>query len=212
MKKIFLVICAILIFATSQALNDSVFVSVSTRKMNILYVGIENPISIGVSNLCGQQPEIKINKGHIKYEGNGNYSVLVDSVGETKISISYILDGATYTQERFFRNKTVPNPVITLFNRHCGEKVNKNVILAQEYLKAQLENFDFDAQFKVISFDVSSTKNAQLVPSDTEKFSLQQREFIRKLKVGDALLIKNTKVMAPDKIVRTLDDCIFYID
>jgi len=212
MKKIILINLLLLFVYIVVAQNESPVVAVSATKMNVLYIGVENPIQIGISNLCGQQPEVSISQGSIKYLGNGEYIAYVKEMGETIISVTYSVNGEKVTVKKHFRTKRVPDPTAKVGGKNGGS-VPKSWLMAQKGLMAILENFDYDLSYKIKSFTVLTkddnyeTEN----PSPSAAFTETQRKQMAKLKSGDTVYIQDIKAIGPDGIERQLGNCIFTI-
>jgi hypothetical protein len=211
MKRIILLNTLFLFVFLSQAQNDSIFVSVSTTKMNVLYIGVDNPIDIGISNLCGQQAEVTISDGKIEYRGKGEYFARVKNPGMTTISISYILNGEKVTVKKEFRAKRIPSPIVKLGGIANG-KIDKSLLLAQKGLSVEIEDFDFDLHFAIQSFSiVIKDKFENTIPSNSSSFTQDQYALMKKLKKGDTLYIEDIRAIGPSGEIRDLGTCEFII-
>jgi hypothetical protein len=211
MKKEFIMILAFFSIVGIKAQNDSVFVSVSSPKLNVLYIGIDNPISIGITNLCNQAIDVKIDHGTIKYKGKGEYVVRVDSVGNATISIVSVKNNQAYCLcSKQFRVKRIPIPIAKVGGIHQG-RVSKTWLYVQFGLKAEFENMIADLSCKIISFSVSTNKNSNPVLSESNQFTDKQIEMIRKSNVGDKVYIKDIKAIDYNGTTRNLADCEFHL-
>ena len=129
-------------------------VVVSAEKMNVLYRGVENPVSISVPGVSSNNISVSAPGASLKPLGNGRYSFNVTKTKGTKIKISVTAvmpDGAKQTfpgQE--YRVKGLPNPEgqIASANEVKLPKANIKVLP----IEAVLNNFDFDLKLKVTSF------------------------------------------------------------
>src|SRR5215831_12001314 len=88
--------------------------SIALDKMNVLYVGVENPVSISTSGGGSEVQEVSITggNGNLKSLGGGHYIARVNSVtDECYITVSVKGKVAGKSQ---FRTRTIPRPVATV--------------------------------------------------------------------------------------------------
>jgi hypothetical protein len=215
MKKILLIkilfICTVLI----QAQSDSTFVSVSAAKMNVLYIGVINPVDIGISNLCGQEPVVQINCGAIWKEGNNHYYAQLDTSCKesSTISVSYLVNGEKVTVEKKFRNKFLPMPKMKIAGK-SGGPIGKLELMAQTGIVAYEEvNFEHDIPFVVISFSLVIKNKEQMKesPSMSYRFTEAQYKMLRDLKSGDKVIIQDIMAKGPDGKIRNIPPLEFII-
>lgn len=82
MKKYLSLFLILLTFKNSHGQKFSI----AADKMNILYVGVDNPITIAVENSSNKSIIIKTNNGKIT-GNNGSYTFRSNEVGKAEISI-----------------------------------------------------------------------------------------------------------------------------
>ena len=106
----------------------------------------------------------------------------------------------------------MPDPVAKIANKKGG-KIKKNILLAQSGIKADLEKFDFDLKFTVVSFTVSvniggfeKTEN-----SGSYRFTGKQLGLMRKAKRNGRVTFENIKAKGEDGTVRKLGTISFKI-
>jgi len=80
-------------------------------------------------------------------------------------------------------------------------------------VQADLENFDFDLKFRVISFTVSATINGfeQSKPAKGYRFTGAQIALMKKVRPGSKVYIENVKAKGPDGSVRNIGSIIFKV-
>jgi hypothetical protein len=83
-------------------------VAVELVKMNVLYVGVGNPVKISASGFKPSELIVTIDNGTVT-GGNGDYIVNVKEEGNATITISC---GDTEIRKNQYRVKTVPDPVV----------------------------------------------------------------------------------------------------
>ena len=86
-------------------------------------------------------------------------------------------------------------------------------MLAQLYVRAELENFVFDLQFPVVGFKVSATVGGftQEYSSNSARITQQQKNLIRRLSPGQKVYFENIRAKAPDGGIRYLGTISFTI-
>src|SRR5690606_8229667 len=93
--------------------------SVSAEKMNVLYVGVDNPLSITAAGVSSNDLNVSASGSGIKISktGTGKYNATVSEQGEAKITLS---GGGLAPSSYTFRTKIIPDPVPTLSGQHGG--------------------------------------------------------------------------------------------
>ena len=90
MRSIFICFISLAMTLMSNGLvlaQDSLAAVVAADKLNVLFVGINNPVSIAVPGIASDKIGVKISRGTITGK-NGKYVVFVDTVGEVAIEIT----------------------------------------------------------------------------------------------------------------------------
>jgi len=186
--------------------------TVSPTKMNVFYIGVDNPVEVLASGVAAENIKPTISAGSISPDGGGGkYTVRVKKTGDVSISINAMIDGKTTPMgTKKFRVKTVPDPVAVV-NKEKGGIISKGVLQAQAGVAAELENFDFDLRFIVQSFSVSATIKGyeEEYRSNSYQFTPQQKQLIGKLQTGSKVYISDIQAMGPDKTLRSLSSIAF---
>src|SRR5690606_37567393 len=113
--------------------------TVSADAVKVLYVGLDNPISIGGgSGTNASNLKVSISQGTIT-GSNGRYIARVTTPGTATITVN---DGKKTTSFDF-RVKTVPTPTAMVGNSRGG-RMRVNDFKAQSGVRAELENFVFE--------------------------------------------------------------------
>ncbi len=172
-------------------------VVVSPTKMNVLYIGVDNPMKISVPGV-----------------GQNDVSANLTAVGKCKIAVSAKVDGKVQSMgEEEFRIKRIPDPVPTLGGKLRGGNTQPGSIKAQSGVVALLENFDFEATFKVQSFQMVFSSKGEIFKSETTGplFNQQMKSFLDRAKPKDIIFIDEIKVVGPDNQPRKLGQIAFQI-
>jgi gliding motility-associated protein GldM len=180
-------------------------VVVSPTKMNLFYLGVDNPVDISVAGVSPDKVFANMTNGKIIRKGD-SWIVRPRRPGNAYVIVSAEIDNIKREVERKeFRVRTVPTPV-AMVNNQSGGAINKNVLLAQFGVAAVMENFEFDLTFKVIEFEILTIVQGFVrdAASKSNRFTPDQKKIIKGLSKGSPLYIQNIKAVGPDGIVRNL--------
>jgi len=203
----------ILFFAGSinQAKGDEPLVVVSPIKMNVLYLGVNNPVHVAVSGLTSSQLEVTVDEGAGKIIGeNGEYIVMPRRIGTLKINVS--ADG-DFIQSCTFRVKALTDPVARVAGM-SGGRVAKNKLLTQDQVQAFMPNFDFDLEFRVVGFSVSTVgKDGSYISAESksDKITDEQKAIMNSLALGSRVNFEDISAIGPDGAKRELVPIVFEI-
>jgi len=176
--------------------------TISPTKMNVLYLGIANPISISVPGVASESLEVRISNGEIRKNGTDWTAIPAKLDGlakNTTITVNAKINGETRLMGSMpFRVKEVPPPLATIGGLNGGT-IRKEDLMAEEGIFAELKDFDFDLKFRVIQFDVSfSGTYVKTTSSKTNKFTDEQKGFFSKLTPGSLIYIDNISAKGDD--------------
>lgn len=173
--------------------------AVMLDKMNVFYIGVDNPVTIG-SPVGWDKTQVTMTGGEISGTGS-NRTVRVKNPG--KATITVIADKKPTTFE--FRVKRIPNPVFKV--GPGGQRMQSVVFKSQQFCRAELENFDFDLKYNVVSATVYFTgagfPNVQTASINSNSLAPLQ-QYIQRCQPGSTVVFDNVKVSGPDG-TRTID-------
>ena len=192
-------------------------VTISPTKMNVLYLGLPNPIRVSVPGVASQNLEVSINNGRIEKNGEEYlvYPVKLDALGKsTSISVSANINNEKRPMGSMeFRVKEVPPPLATIGGLPGGT-LRKEDLLAEDGLFAELKDFLFDLKFKVTQFDVTFSGAGGYVKTyktTGNRFSTEQKDQFSKLTQGSLIFIDNIMAKGDDGANRPLSPISFKI-
>ncbi|SFB08649.1 GldM C-terminal domain-containing protein [Flavobacterium swingsii] len=200
-KLLFLLLFPIVVFPQNDSIspvkkgNISV---VSADRMNVVYRGIQNPISIAVNNA----KSYKITGDGVSQNEDGKYVLRAGAGTETKVIVEIEkLDGAKVTEEHIFRIKGLPKPIGTLNDEYS---TNGSVLrFTKEELKKAIVNYKmidflFNINPEVTQFNLSI--NNKSITVEGNKFNNEALKIINSAKKRDYLIISNIKTnyMSPE--------------
>ncbi|MCK9639517.1 MAG: gliding motility protein GldM [Prolixibacteraceae bacterium] len=188
--------------------------TVSPTKMNILYFGLPNPISISVPGISSRDISVTMKNGHIDKSGDGFLAYPEKLTEKSYITVSATVDKIVKqigTME--FRVKRVPNPIATVAGKNAGN-ISRNELNGETGVYADIPEFDFEMKFQVLSFDVSTSKGGFVVEKHATgaKFTQEQRDVFNRLTRGDRLYIDNIVAKGDDGLTRNLSAISFKIN
>jgi len=128
-------------------------ISIAPDKNNILYVGLDNPLTIAVENNSCKSLIVKTDNGTIS-GSSGTYLYRSTKIGRADIMVYKKVNGKLKEIGRSaFRVKPIPDPIPKV-GPSSGGNINVTVLKAQEYIRSDIEGFDFQAGFPIDSFTV----------------------------------------------------------
>jgi gliding motility-associated protein GldM len=188
-------------------------VVVSPIKMNVFYLGVDNPVDVSVAGVQPDKIDISVtNARHVK-EGD-SYIIRPIRPGNAYVVVYADIEGKRREMGRKeFRVKTVPNPV-AMVNNQKGGFISQGILLAQIGIFAEMENFDFDLKFTVTEFTVSAVIQGFVreYTSKSNKFTPDQKNLIKNLSRGNNVYIQDIKAVGPDGSTRNLSTINFKLN
>ncbi len=180
---------------------------VSPTKMNILYAGLPNPISVSVPGFTARDIVVTMSNGRIEPTTDG-FLAYPDKIEEKAIISVSVKEEKTLKPigSTPFRVKRVPKPVASVAG-NLGGPIEKNSLMADEGVFAEIPEFEFDMKFQVLSFNLSVTQTDGYTvdkPATGNRFSPEQKNLLSKLTKGSHLYIDNIVVKGDDGFTRTL--------
>jgi gliding motility-associated protein GldM len=185
---------------------------VSPTKMNVFYLGVDNPVDISVAGVPSDKIFPTITNGRIRKVGN-SYIVNPKRPGNSFVSVQAEVNGKKQNMGQMeFRVKTVPNPVATVAGKKGGD-IQKNILLAQNGVLAEMENFDFDLTFRVTRFVVSTTVGGFVreYVSKSNRFTGDQMQLMQNATRNQRIYIQDIQAVGPDGTTRDLPTIAFRI-
>lgn len=191
-------------------------VVISPVKMNVFYEGVENPVEVSVPGVPSENLSVNITNARAVKRGN-QYIVSPNpgsSGGESVISVSAKINNRDQNLGRqIFRIKRVPDPIAKIGGIREGS-MNKALLLAQMGVVAEMESFDFDLNWRVSRFSVSTIRQGYQVEetSDSNLLNDKQKELIRGTARGQKVYFENIRAVGPGGTIRSLGSITITID
>lgn len=192
--------------------------TISPTMMNVLYAGINNPISISVPGTPMNAITATMTNGTLTRNGD-TWVAHPGKVGtEAVISVSAQLDGRTQNVGSMtFRVRKLPDPTVylpvkgadgnTVHYKGSPKRISKAMLMSAEGLGAAIDDDILNVSYSVVSFKTvvfDQMGNAIPEVSDGSRFSGRQREQFKRLKPGRTFFISDVKAKGPDGITRDI--------
>jgi gliding motility-associated protein GldM len=182
--------------------------TVSADKMNVVYRGLPNPLTIAAAGFTNDQIRLSASGGgSLSSKGNGKY-IFKPSIGKAKEVTFRVVatkkDGTTSSMGPFkFRIKNLPSPTIRLAGKTDGQ-IDKSALLARSFLSAQLDDFLFEGvKYSVVSFKIY-VAGPRMSPIFKDvrgpRFPAGVIKALRKASRGTTVQISSVKVKGPDGV------------
>ncbi|MDE6396345.1 MAG: gliding motility protein GldM [Muribaculaceae bacterium] len=191
--------------------------TVSATMMNVLYAGIDNPISISVPGVTMGDVSATMTNGSLTRQGDRWIARPVGVGKEAVVTVTAVIDGrSTNVATTSFRIRKLPDPTAYISftdaqgqpGQYKGSKpFAKASLLGASGLGAAIDDGLIDTKFNVTSFQTvffDSMGNAMPENSDGGHFSARQKQRFQSLKRGQRFYISSIKAIGPDGITRDL--------
>jgi GldM C-terminal domain len=209
MKKL-LVIISFLVYHSAVVSQN---ISVSADKNNVLYIGVDNPISVVVENYPSRQLIVKAEKGTL-IGSNGRIFIYRGVEPGNESIIIYNKENSKEIGRSTFRVKYIPDPVAKV-GLSGGGNIQAIVLKNQQFIRAELQNFDFDAMFQIDSFTLNIIRTDTCFFKEVinigNKFGSAVTEALSSIKKNDIVIFKKISSVGPDGRSRLLSPIVFAI-
>jgi gliding motility-associated protein GldM len=189
--------------------------SIALDKMNVLYIGVDNPVTIAASGGGDDKVQASISGGggSLRKIGAGKYIARVGSVSDNCM-ITVSVDGKLAGQQ-VFRVRTIPQAQAYVGGQPSGANVSAGAFKAQGGVGAGIKDFPFELSYDVVSYTFTcDTDDGDIVsvPSSGAGFAGAVRSAINQhVSAGKMVTIDNIRVKGPDGRVLPAPSLVYYI-
>ena len=200
MPKLFFILSALLTGSISSI--GQTIVAVAPEKMNVFYIGVDNPVSIAASGSTDDKVTVSISGGgaSISKLNAGSYVVRVDQPTDN-CTIQVDVDGKTVGTSKF-RVRSLPHPTATVGGFSSGDKVLAAEFRRQAGVGLYLRDFPFEVRYEVLSYTFTiedDNGGVKAVDSQGASFSPEVKQYIDQYaKPGKVINIDNILVKGPN--------------
>jgi gliding motility-associated protein GldM len=186
--------------------------SIALDKMNVLYIGVDNPVSIAASGGGDDKISATINNGSLSRVGNGKWVARVNKVDDNTV-ITVTVDGKVAGASQF-RVRTIPDAQAYVGGQPSGTEMSAGAFKAQPGVGAGIKNFPFQLDYEVVSFTFTCDTDDDIISIPATGNAFQGavgRAVQQHVKAGRMVTIENIRVRAPDGSVRNAAALFYYI-
>jgi len=186
-------------------------VAVSADKMNVLYIGVDNPLTITAG--AGAEKVTASFSGGTVSKVSGSKYIAKPSSGETgEHTINVSVEGKAVGKV-MFRVKNLPNPAAYVGNLKVG-MVSASSFKNMGGVIAKLEDSEFDAPFEVLGYQIGAQSPDipfyTPIQNNGPRWTGNAQALVEKLKPGALVVITGIQVKGPDGKIRTLPGSLSY--
>lgn len=191
--------------------------TVSATMMNVLYAGIDNPISISVPGIPTSQVNASMTNGSLSRSGDAWVARPTTVGSDAVITVTATVDGRSQTvNTTTFRVRKLPNPTPFIAFKDDkgntdkylgGRPFSKARLLQAPGIGAAIDDGLLNISFTVLNFETvffDSMGNAIPEVSNGANFSQRQKDQFKRLSRGKRFYISRIKAKGPDGITRDL--------
>lgn len=187
--------------------------TIAATAMNVFYVGVNNPVSISAPGVS--LDEIEVKGGGVSFRAGkkpGEYIARASKPNGKGTMINVVKKDGTKLGGMKFRIKRLPDPAASILNQKEG-LVSRGKLKAATFIKAEMENFDFDVKVSVQQFKMTVSKGGDLTELNTKgnKLSGAMRKLLSSVRTGDRVYIEDIKVKLPDGTTRKVPSIILKV-
>lgn len=187
--------------------------SVSATKMNVLFIGLDNPISVAAAGVPAESVSASISQGSLRKVGTGEYVARVTTVGNASVNVTAQVGGNTRNLGTMkFRVMRVPDPVAEVGGKKGG-RMSAAIFRVQMGVQAVLEDFYFDTKFTIthftIGFDGTGFTDYLEKQSNSALFTPEIKQLMQRCRPGSRVFIDEIRAKGPDGTTRNLPSIAF---
>jgi gliding motility-associated protein GldM len=179
--------------------------TISATKMNVLYIGVANPISVSVPGFAPKDVSVTMQGGSISPDGKGGYNAKVVSGRDAKITASAKMrDGSMRTMGSMpYRIRPLPRPEAKLGSIESGRPSPREALKAQGSVIADMgPGFAFEGvSYTVTSYQfifAPKREDAILISGTGAAITPQMKNALNRAKKGDRVIIDKIRARGPD--------------
>ena len=200
--------------STLENIDNTKVISASPDRMNVFYIGIDNPLTIAVENFPCEKLEVTSNELLIEKKSRGKYIVKAQHPGIANIKIA----GEGFDAQTFeFRIKRIADPIPVL-----GSSANKRggsmlaaTFSKKEFLSIEIPDFLMEVECEITGFSVTRVAKGEDPIEAVNKgaaFSGRTENLMAMAAPGSIYYFDNIKAQCPgDDSPRKLASIVFKI-
>jgi gliding motility-associated protein GldM len=183
--------------------------TVAATKMNVFYIGVDNPVSISVPGIAEANISPSISVGSLTRDPSGKDWIVKVPQGQprTTITVNAMYQGESRPMgSAEFRIRRVPDPRAEIAGQVEGS-IDKNTLLAANAIIPLMKDFEFELFFEVKSFRMTTIVGGDGISKRAtgNRFTEEMVSMIKSARSGQKFFFENIQAEGPDKIPRSLN-------
>jgi gliding motility-associated protein GldM len=190
--------------------------AISADELNVVYVGLPNPISVSVGGVDPKNVSVTATGGGVSLRANkpGSYNAIIPTRNgnECMINVTAKLpDGRTVSMgSKKFKVRNVPRPVFKAGSVGFSGPISLSAMKVQANAVAALDNFVYDGvKYDVLSYRftcIGRRTNGPKIQVVNGSSLAPIAAFLKMLGPGDLIQFDQIKVVGPDRVPKFLDN------
>lgn len=184
--------------------------AVQLDKMNVLFIGVDNPVTVSGSGSADQLKVGISGGGGVLNGGNGHYTARVNQETDNCVISVTTPDGKVTPMK--FRVRSIPDPTPMVGTSKSGD-ISAGAFRSQAGVRAIVENFFYETQFNVVSFrmtgDAEGFSEGVEEAINTGASWREAQKIVNKCRPGSYVTIEDIRAVGPDGRTRKLNPLIF---
>ncbi len=190
--------------------------AISADELNVVYVGLPNPISVSVGGVDPKNVNVSVTGGGVSLRPSkpGQYNAIIPTRNgnECMINVTAKLpDGRTVSMgSKKFKVRNVPRPVFKAGSVGFSGPISLSAMKVQANAVAALDNFVYDGvKYDVLSYRftcIGRRTNGPKIQVVNGSSLAPISSFLKMLGRGDLIQFDQIKVIGPDKVPKFLDN------
>jgi len=191
-------------------------VAISASKMNVFYIGVDNPVEVSAAGVPSNKVQVSMNGGGgtINRNGDGTYTVKVTTPTKKGADAKVNVSAPGMNASKNFRVKRIPDPVPVVASKNGGV-ISQAALKGSDQVFPLLKGFDFEAKCRINGFRmvrVAPRADAEPAVNQGGKYKAAAKAIVKKARPGDRYFFENIKCTCPgDKGPRDIGTMSFMI-
>ncbi|MBV4357940.1 type IX secretion system motor protein PorM/GldM [Pinibacter aurantiacus] len=182
--------------------------SVFLEKMNVMYIGVENPLMVSAGSAGKEKMSVSFTGGSITSAGGDRYVAKPTQAGPAEVRVT--VEGKTSTFP--MRCKILPDPT-AMVGTNKGGSISSALFKAQGGMFARLLESEFDVKFEVLSYKLGANGGAfgtyQEAANEGPRWTGKASDIVTRATPGSSIFFDQIRVKGPDGKVRELPGIFF---
>lgn len=184
--------------------------SVFLEKMNVMYVGVDNPITISGGSVGAEKVQVRFPGGTISRASGDHYIAKPSQTGMSQIEV--IADGKSFKFPMRLKSLPPPNGFV---GQSKGGRISAAAFKAQGGMIARLEDSEFEAPYRVISYVLAanggSVTTYQQAPNEGNRWNGAAKAIVDRAGPGTTIFFDQIRVIGPDGKPKEITPMVFQL-